>query len=172
MPDAPQDWPPSPAAIAACEADVATCRATCERLVLARRSRRNFYVTTRCGKDTEGACYTAWGAAPNSLTFPLPNGPALEFKVGILHVNGAIGAPARGNYLLFTTGSGLVPAAWVPYAGASSTAASLPGKVVFFDRAEATGLATDALHGFAAFTGNVVLDFATTLSAQNATTIR
>ena len=52
------------------------------------------------------------------------------------------------------------------------TGAVLPGRVLLYDRTADTGLATDGIHGFAAFVDNLVLEFASGSSAQNSTTIR
>jgi hypothetical protein len=172
MPDSPEEWPPAPSAVASCEADVNSCRASCERLVVARRARRIFYVTNRCGQTTEPSCYTKWQDEPLNLVFPLPNGPVLTFKVGVIRPNGGDAPPARGNFLLFTTGSGLVPSVRIPYQGSAARGAVLPGGVVLYDRTAATGLATDGIHGFATFIDNLVLDFASGSAAQNSTTIR
>jgi hypothetical protein len=172
MPDATDAWPPPAAAIAACEADVATCRATCERLVLARRARRLFYVTNRCSAEREGACHKTWIEAPSNLTFPMPNGPLVSFKLAVYRETGGFDPPERGGFLSFTTASGLSPTVRVPYLGGASASAVLPGGVVLHDRTEATLIATDGIHGFAAFTGNMVLDFASGSSGQSAVTIR
>ncbi len=172
MPDAPADWPPPAGAVAACEADVISCRATCERLVLARRARRLFYVTNRCSEAKEPACYGTWAVPPASLVFPLPNGPLVSFRVGVIRPNGGYAPPDRGAYVTFSTASGFVPSVRVPYTGGVTSGAVLPGGVLLHDRSEATGSTADGIHGFATFTGNMVLDFAASAAAQNATTIR
>ena len=172
MPDEPDAWPPPAAAIASCEADVAACRATCERLVIARRARRLFYVTNRCSIAREVACYNSWVMPPSGLGFPLPNGPVISFKLAVYRANGGYEPPQRGGFLTFSTASGFSPTVRVPYLGGASASAVLPGGVVLHDRTEATGTATDGIHGFAAFTGNMVLDFASGSSGQSAVTIR
>ena len=171
MPDAPEDWPPPPAAISACEADPATCRAICERLVLARRARRIFYVTNRCSEQ-DTACSSYWTVPPNSLVFPFPKGPALTFKLGVKHQGGGFAPPYREAFITFNTVSGLVPAVRVPYSGSAVGASELPGGVVLFDRSLATGVVDDPIRGFVPFTNNAVLDFSPSVPGQNATTIR
>jgi hypothetical protein len=171
MPDSPSDWPPPPAAVAACEADVATCRATCEALVLARRARRKYYVTERCS-DREEICYAKWTNPPYNLAFPMPKGPTIGFRLGVKRNNGGFAPPARGSYASFYSSSGMSPSVRVPYSGANAFGATLPGEVLLFDRSEATGLETDGIRGFAAFTQNLVLDFSPSVLSQNATTIR
>ncbi len=185
MPDAPEDWPPPADAVAACEADVVTCRATCERLVLARRARRIFYVTNRCANGHEQACFNTWVQLPDSadgkpptmrlpmpLAFPLPKGPAVAFRLAVKRESGRTDPPERGAFLAFSTGSGFSPAYRVPYNGGAISGAVLPGRVVLHDRSEATGSKTDGIHGFAAFSDNLVLEFASGSAGQNATTIR
>ena len=186
MPDLPEAWPPPPAAIAACEADVATCRATCHRLVLARRARRVFYVSNRCADGYEQACFNTWVQLPplvnndpqplrlpRSLVFPLPTGPVVAFKLAVKRDNGGYDPPERGAILSFSTASGYSPTSRVPYSTAGAVSgAVLPGRVVLHDRTEATSVATDGIHGFAAFADNLVLEFASGAAGQNATTIR
>jgi hypothetical protein len=185
MPDRPDDWPPAAADVAACEADVVGCRATCERLALARRARRLFYVTSRCANNHEQACYNTWVELapfvngdpqplqlPLPLAFPLPTGPVVAFKLGVQRDEGGFDPPERGAYLTFSTGSGYAPSARVPYNGTAVTGAVMPGRVLLYDRTETTGLTTDGIHGFAAFVDNLVLEFASGSAAQNSTTIR
>ena len=186
MPDAPEAWPPPPADVAACEADAAACRATCERLLLARKARRIFYVTNRCADKHEQTCYNTWVQLadtlttgetqlwkwPKPLTFPLPKGPAVYFKLSVQRDEGGDAPPERGAYLGFSTGSGYSPAIRVPYSGSGITGAVLPGRVLLHDRTEATGVSTDGIHGFAAFIDNLVLEFAAGSAGQNATVIR
>lgn len=172
MPDAPEAWPPPPAAISACEADVATCRAICERLNLARRARRLFYVTNRCSLEREKTCYDTWVAPPSSLTFPLPTGPVVSFRIGVKRQGGGYDPPPRGTSLDFSTASGYSPTVRVPYTTSGVSASALPGGVLLHDRTADTGVSTDGIHGFAAFIDNLVLEFASGSAGQNATTIR
>ena len=173
MPDDPQAWPPAPADVTACEADAATCRATCERLLLARRARRLFYVTDVCPATTTAlgqACADKW---PGGLALPNPTGPALAFQVGTNTVAGT-GAPAlvRGATLYFNTASGQVATLRSPSVGSSGIGSTSPYGVILFDRSAATLNAADAIHGYAAFAYDLVLDFAPWAAQSNATTIR
>jgi hypothetical protein len=175
MPDSPEAWPPPQAALDACEADVATCRATCERLVLSRRARRIFYVTNRCSQQGETTCYNLWvnpATTPYRLVFPMPQGPVVFFKLGVKRPTGGNDPPQRGAFLSFSTGSGYSPTSRVPYTGSAVSAAVLPGRVLLFDKTAITKLEGDGIHGFAAYVDNLVLEFASGAAAQNATTIR
>ena len=173
MPDDPRDWPPAAADVASCQADVANCRDTCERLVLARRARRSFYMTDGCPpiSGTVGTnCVNLWQRF-YGLTFPMPKGPAVAFKVGV--TNPELGLTLRrGTYLYFVTGSGFVPGSRGPSASTGSSGASTPFGVTVFDRSAVTGLANDALHGYAAFADDLVVDFAPWSNSAPATTIR
>lgn len=172
MADDPMDWPPAPADVAACQADVATCRSTCERLVLARRSRRGFYMTDGCPENTSsGATCTNLWVKTYRLAFPMPQGPVVAFKAGITPPDLA-GPLERGSYLIFTTAAGFVPGSRGPTLGAAGSGTSPPHGVVIFDRSAATGVANDALHGYAAYSGDLVLDFAPWSNVAPATTIR
>ena len=173
MPDDPQAWPPAAGDIAACEADVATCRATCERLVLARRARRSFYMTDGCppvtGTGTDN-CRLRWERF-FGLSFPMPKGPVVAFKVGVTDPDqGAV--LKRGAYLFFNTGSGFLPGSRAPSAAATGTGATAPYGVTLFDRSAVTNVANDGIHGYAAFADNLVLDFAPWSNVAPSTTIR
>ena len=171
MPDDPGAWPPSDAEIASCEADAATCRATCERLMLARRARRSFYVTQACPDLTTAtglACWNRW-VTTFGLQFPMPKGPVVAFKVG---VKAGAGELKRGTYVAFKTSSGFVAGSRAPSAGSGGTGAEAPYGVTLFDRSAVTKVANDGIHGYAAFVNNLVLDFATVGGTGAATTIR
>jgi hypothetical protein len=174
MPDDPLSWPPPPSAIAACQANVAACRTSCERLVFARRARRSFYMTDACPPgslaNAETACSTQW-VTNAGLTFPMPVGPVVAFKVGTTNPNPGA-ALKRGSYYAFSTASGLLPGFRAPSAGYPGAGSAAPYGVVFFDRSATTGLAADALHGFAAYADNLILDFAPWSSSPPAVTIR
>jgi hypothetical protein len=173
MQDDPQAWPPAAADVATCEADVATCRNTCERLVLARRARRSFYMTDACPPVTgtaENNCVTVWERF-FGLAFPMPRGPAVAFKVGITSPDQGL-ALKRGAYLLFTTGSGFVPGSRAPSSGSIGSGSSAPYGVTIFDRSAVTGVPNDGLHGYAAFADNLVLDFTPWSNVAQATIIR
>jgi hypothetical protein len=173
MPDDPEAWPPAQGAIDACQADVATCRETCERLVLARRARRSFYMTDSCppvAGTTESACVARW-VTTGGLTFPMPKGPVVAFKLGI--TDHALGMTLRrGTYMGFTTGSGLVQGSRAPSTSAESSGAAAPAGVTLFDRSAETGLPNDGLHGYAACSDNLILGFAPWSTGAPATTIR
>lgn len=172
MPDDPAAWPPPQAARDACEADVATCRATCERLVLARRARRSFYVTEACpdpATPAGSACVLRWETT-FGLTLPMPKGPVVAFKVGVQ--TGTKLGLERGTYVYFNTASGFMAGTRSPSAGSSGTGAEAPYGVTIFDRSAATKVANDGIHGYAAFVDNLVLDFAPWSASAVATTIR
>ncbi len=158
MADDPQQWPPSTADIAACDA---ACRVTCERLVLSRRARRSFYMTDGCqasstssGKACNDKWVKLWG-----LRFPMPTGPVVAFKVGITDPELGL-TLKRGTYLYFVTGSGFLPGSRSPNLGSTVTGATAPYGVTLYDKSASTGLANDGLRGFAAYADNLVLDFA------------
>jgi hypothetical protein len=172
-------WPPPAAAVTACEADVVTCRDQCERLLLARRARRIYYLTDQCldaagtnGVPPAHSCGGVW----TGLTFPFPSGPAVAFKVGLLQQDGseppAGTLPLRDSSVAFTTVNGISPASREPYSGSTAFAGVLPTGVAFYDQAAEVGNATLGVRGFAAFTDNLVLDFSAVQSAPNALVIR
>jgi len=95
----PSDWPPSAAAMDACDADPAACRAACEKVLLQRKARRFYYPTDVYQSDLPAGCFkpsdklkdpsgqaaylrctrlgtpatsTAPGTVPGPWTFPLP----------------------------------------------------------------------------------------------------
>ena len=118
---------------------MATCRATCERLVLARRARRLFYVTDRCATPRAGLLQHLGRLAPTvngdsqplqrllGLSFPLPTGPVVAFKLAVQRDDGGFAPPERGAYLSFTTGSGYPPERRVPYNGGDRDRRRPPG---------------------------------------------
>ncbi|HET9553299.1 MAG TPA: hypothetical protein VFP50_10055 [Anaeromyxobacteraceae bacterium] len=175
--DRDEDWPPPAAAVSACQADVATCRSQCERLLLARRSRRIYYLTDRCldaatSTTAAGTCGGVW----TGLTFPFPAGPAVAFKVGLLQQDGseppAGTLPLRESAVVFATANGISPASREPYSGTTAFAGVLPTGVAFYDEAAEVGTASLGVRGFAAFTDNLVLDFSPAQPAPNATVVR
>ncbi len=162
MADDPLQWPPDAAAIAACDA---TCRATCERLVISRRARRSFYMTDGCPpiksespNDAGRACIARW-VRGFGLTFPMPKGPVVAFKVGASDPELGL-TMRRGTYLYFNTGSGFAPGSRAPSSGGAAVGATSPFGVALFDRGAVTGLANDGIRGYAAFADNLVLEFA------------
>ncbi len=171
MPDDPQAWPPPAAAMAACEADVAGCRATCERLVLSRRARRSYYMTDGCPpvtSTTQDRCRLRW-VKMFHLAFPMPRGPAVAFKLGLSDVNAL---PSRDAFLVFSTGSGLVAGSRAPSLGTAGSGAVAPYGVTLFDKSAYTRVANDGIYGYAAFSDNLVLGFAPWSNVAPATTIR
>jgi hypothetical protein len=173
MPDRPEDWPPPAAAVTACEADVTACRSTCERLVLARRARRLYYMTDACPPKSTPlgvTCLARWDAIFH-LQFPMPLGPVLAFKVGVTSPD-IKSSLWRDAYLQFSTGGGFTPGSRVPYSGQTQVGPVMPGGMVFHDRSAVTGLPADSVHGFAAYVDNLVLDFSPTATAVSTATIR
>jgi hypothetical protein len=175
--DRVDQWPPSDTAVAACEADVPTCRRNCEQLLLARHARRLSYVTDRCtsvacsGAGTPGSPNYSPGYWPG-MTFPNPAGPALQFKVGLNSSSSTVqspGTPLRDAALQITTDSGYAPASRSPYSGSTATAAVLPTGMVFFDKAATTGNASDGFRGFASFVDQLVFDFPVNDAITNGT---
>jgi hypothetical protein len=159
MSDDPQQWPPAAADIAACGA---ACRVTCERLVLSRRARRSFYMTDGCQDSTATtsgkACHDKW-VKSYGLSFPMPTGPVVAFKVGV--TSSDLGLSLRRDaYLYFVTGSGFLPGARSPSSSSTISGATAPYGVTLFDKSAVTGVANDGLRGFAAYADNLVLDFA------------
>jgi len=184
------DWPPSSAAVAACEANQATCRDQCERVLLSRRTRRSYYLTDRCLGGTSSvqvSCAEAWDTGfdppipsrPN-LDFPFPRGPVLSFKLGLLKKNASTGELeaattsdlVRDTFLSFATASGFSPAARVPLEGSASRLAAQPTATAWFDRAAATRNAGDSIHGFVGFGAGALVDFHAGDSGPNAITLR
>ena len=176
-------WPPAPAAVAACEADQAACRSACEQVFLSRRARRLYYVTDQClplvPPPTTGPltdCGTLW----TGLAFPFPLGPVLSFKLGALDGAGdqlptETATPItllRDTTLTIVTANGVIPTSREPYAGTSVTSATQPTQAVWFDRAAATGVGNDSVHGLLGFSEGVLIDFGTAQAAPNAKVIR
>jgi len=173
MPDHPQDWPPAASQVAACEADVAACRDSCERLVLARRARRGFYMTESCSMlsgTAQTTCVATWETTAG-LRFPMPKGPVIAFKLGVTDPGEGLGLQ-RGTTLYLSTGSGFLPGGRAPSAGGTGTGASTPLGISMFDRSAATGLANDGIRGYAAYTEDLVLSFAPWSNGAPSTTIR
>jgi hypothetical protein len=180
--DGPDDWPPSATAVATCQADPA-CRGNCERLLIARHSRRVTYVTDKClplpgtgaTGSTSSTCLGYW--PPALYGFPNPTGPVLSFKLGLVTQDGTIitddtATTVRGAQLQISTLSGLAPASRSPYTASISAGAILPTGVALFDKANTTGVTTDGFRAYGTFAEDLVLDFSPDDSSQNATVHR
>lgn len=146
-------WPPAP-----CDA---ACRAECERLLLSRKARRQFYLAEKC-LATDSACVARWANLPQvdgGLVNPV--GPVLAFKVGWQDdPSGGVSTvtPGRGTSLTIRTFSGQVAVTRRPQVSGQATAAVLPAGLATFDRAGVTTLEADGVRVYAAYPGNLVLD--------------
>ena len=92
--------------------DTPTCRADCEKLVLARLARRLHHLADSCDPGTgtpDAACVARYPA-----TFSFQNGPALKFRVGIETGTIGLAAPHRGHSFTFDTKSGAQALADIP----------------------------------------------------------
>jgi hypothetical protein len=155
-------WPPA----TTCDQG---CRDTCEQLLLSRKARRLFYMAEVCFLG-DTACVERWGSSP----LVDPTGPVVAFKAGWVYPAGSSGTerPVRGSVLTFGTASGQAASVRRPISGGQPLGAVLPGGMATFDRAGYTGLATDGVRVFTAYTGNLVLDFSPSQSAAAATVHR
>lgn len=142
-------WPP-----AACDQ---ACRDTCERIILARRARRSFYVAEQCA-TTDTDCTTRWGPDP---VFVNRVGPVLSFKVGQVYPSGADGLTplARGTTMVINTNGGDTAASRRPLSGVNPIGAVLPSGVATFDGTAITHVAASGVRVLVAYPSNLVLEF-------------
>ena len=121
------------------------------------RFSRLFYVTDACAAGSE--CAATWTAPPLSLAFPLPSGPALGLRPGL--VDGAGNAtdvlPSRGTSLHFTTASGLIPSGRRPVVTGTALASSLPSGLALIDG----GASNAGVTVYGSYTAGLVLNFST-----------
>jgi hypothetical protein len=167
----PADWKTAPPEFAACDA---ACRLACERLVLARRSRRIYHVSDQCSTSPDDAtCRETWSgvdADGNALyPFPRANGPVFAFRLGYR------GSQAEGDQLpaddrtlwadlrlmqvSFTTRNGLAPSYRIPTTSSSTTASVLPLGVSTFDRSTIAGKEGEGYRFLVPYANEFVLDF-------------
>lgn len=129
------DWEGPPAAPPACTGSCT--RAVCEQLVLARKVRRFHHLAETCG--TEQACIDRWADLPAGTVFPVVNGPALAFRLGIQpQVAGTTppSTPVRDAFLGIRSGTSSSLPSGVSRLTARPSAAvpSHPNGAVAFDR--------------------------------------
>lgn len=103
---------------------------------------RRFYVDGAC--DDAATCDPAWLAAPWSLGFPYPDGPAVGLAAGFVDPGCPLGStaadcapgapePAQGTAVAFVTRSGLVPSPRRPRIDGSAVASALPSGLALLD---------------------------------------
>ncbi len=99
----------------------------CERLVLARKSRRVTQVSVDCSTNlADTGCADRW---PGN-TFPVANGPALAFQVGVQTRRSAPADPVRNQVIDLAPASGVFP----NRARGASTAPFQASGIAAFDR--------------------------------------
>lgn len=167
----PWPWPdpfPGGAAAVACDA---ACRATCERLVLARKARRLHHLSETCATGGDASdtrdCLEAF--PEDRYPFPRANGPVIAFRAGVKR-SAARPAEAtpRGLALTLTTLSGLAPAARSdPSASSSdSVSATAPMGAAAFDRSGWSGHQADGYRFFVPYLDGHLVDFSPSESAS------
>jgi hypothetical protein len=147
----------------------ATCRSTCEALVLARKARRIYHVSDRCAKTEDVGCEQAW--PPAKYPFPLADGPVIAFRVGLKNLGtGGVETrtPLRGLTLSITTRSGISLASRSPSNLGGSPA--YPQGAVSFDKS--TYNAGAGYRFYVPYADGHVLDFTPASSASSPTVIR
>lgn len=174
-------WPADPSAVD-CRDD--TCRNTCERLVLARKARRFYYVSDKCSAQPGGpsTCANDWPgptaepAGPTDFRpydFPIANGPVIAFKLGI---TGATPSRAdlgmtRGLALVISTRAGVALAHRSPTS--LNYSQTVQTGVVPFDRTRFDlKYRNDGYRFYASSASGFVLDFSPSTSANLTTTLR
>ena len=159
----PADWRTAPPEFAACDA---ACRLTCERLVLARRSRRIYHVSDQCTiAEDDASCRETWAG----LDFPRANGPVFAFRLGYRGAQADGGLfPADDRTLWsdlrlmqvsFATRNGLAPSYRIPTTSSSTTASVLPLAVSTFDRSTIEGRVAEGYRFLVPYANDFVLDF-------------
>lgn len=156
-------FPASPPAVACDDA----CRQRCEELVLARKARRIYHVSDKCGDVvSDSTCHSAWPGVP----FPQANGPALVTRFGLRQKASTPDAPiARGLGVVFATRSGITPASRYPSSTATPT---LPAGAAVFDRSVIPGKEEDGYRVFVPYADGHVLDFSPSLGSNTPVVIR
>lgn len=161
----PADWKTAPPEFGTCDA---ACRLACERLVLARRSRRIYHVSDQCtAAESDASCRETW---PSSLyPFPRANGPVVAFRLGYRGSqaegdlfpaeNQALWSDLRLMQVSFSTRSGLSPSFRIPTTSSSSTASVLPLGVSTFDRSVIQGKEGERYRFLVPYPNDFVLDF-------------
>ena len=169
----PADWKIAPPEFQTCDA---ACRLACERLVLARRSRRIYHVSDQCrlvnpaNTSDDQECRDTWGAEGDPrYPFPRANGPVVAFRLGYrgsqaegdLFPAGdqALWAQLRAMQVTFSTRSGISPSFRIPTTSSSSTASVLPLGVSTFDRSTIPGKEAEAYRFLVPYPNDFVLDF-------------
>jgi hypothetical protein len=169
----PADWKIAPPEFATCDA---ACRLACERLVLARRSRRIYHVSDQCrlvnpaAPDDDEECRETWGAEGDPrYPFPRANGPVLAFRLGYRGSQAegdvfpaedqALWAQLRVMQVTFATRSGLAPTFRIPTTSSSSTASALPFGASTFDRSAIPGKEGEGIRFLVPYANDFVLDF-------------
>lgn len=184
--------PNAPAAFTACVDEA--CRAGCERLVLARKARRLYYLSDQCLDTVDGpratatrGCWVDW--APIADALPDASGPIVSFHVGCAQaqVDGN-GDPIvdprtqtiledvcteleRDMSLTFITQGGISYAYRGPASG-SNGAASFPVAAVPFDRSPYPGKQADGYRFFVSYSENFILDTSPGTSYSTSTVMR
>ena len=174
----PADWKTAPPEFGTCDA---ACRLACERLVLARRSRRIYHVSDQCtAAESDASCRETW---PSSLyPFPRANGPVVAFRLGYRGSqaegdlfpaeNQALWSDLRLMQVSFSTRSGLSPSFRIPTTSSSSTASVLPLGVSTFDRSVIKGKEGERYRFLVPYANDFVLDFSPSEPVNTSKVIR
>ncbi|ACG72900.1 conserved hypothetical protein [Anaeromyxobacter sp. K] len=160
----PWPWPdPLPAGAAAVACDAA-CRATCERLVLARKARRIHHLSETCTSGSDASdtadCLEAFPA--DRYPFPRANGPVIAFRAGVRRATSRPAeATQRGLALTLTTRSGLSPASRGDPSPSSSdsVSATAPMGAATFDRSGWSGHEADGYRFYVPYLDGHLIDF-------------
>lgn len=188
--------PNAPAAFTACTDEA--CRSGCERLLLARKARRFYYLSDKCQVfdlahgDTDPAtatsgCYYDWRDIYTEL--PDASGPVVSFRLGCAEATAdasgnvirdpvtgkAIESPCteleRDMALSFITQSGISYSYRGPPSG-TNAAASFPVAAVPFDRSPYPGKQADGYRFFVTYSENFLLDTSPAAAYSTSTVIR
>ncbi|ACL65985.1 conserved hypothetical protein [Anaeromyxobacter dehalogenans 2CP-1] len=185
--------PNAPAAFTACVDEA--CRSECERLVLARKARRLYYLSDRCLDIVDGpkasatkGCWVDWAAIADTL--PDASGPIVSFHLGCgqaqVDANGDVVIDPRTKTvvedvcttelerdmsLTFITQSGIAYAYRGPTTG-SNAASSFPVAAVPFDRSPFPGKQADGYRFFVTYSENFLLDMSPATAYSTSKVIR
>jgi len=179
-------WPADPGAVACDDA----CRAQCERLVLARKTRRFYHLSDSCAGTADTAiCLGNWPG----YAFPVANGPLVSFTVG--YKPEPVGTDEKGNptgdpggrlpvddqklwgalrnlQVTFTTQAGVSPTARSSGTSSSVAPVIMPLGAATFDRSPYQGKEGEAYRFYTPYVYDYVLDFSPAQAINQVVVIR
>jgi hypothetical protein len=149
----------------------ATCRSSCEALLLARKARRIYHVSDKCEAVNDVECGATW----RGYNFPLADGPVMAFRIGLANL-GTLQPDARQPFrhpdgvltLTVTTRSGISLASRSPSNLGGSPA--YPQGVATFDKSPFNAGA--GYRFYVPYADGHVLDFTPAASSSSPTVIR